>query len=704
MNETTKGARRRATGKERSHDRRCEVPGCNRFSAGRYNGKLACKTCARTITAGGSGTAKALGDDRPPTQPLYYHREPLPAIFADRMADPAKKSFVSQEWTVDRAHYWRAVKDGDLPIPPTRTGEPIPQTQRIGAALIGYAEEACGQNPRYPALQFAMPEVHHRFFLRAFEIDPDTGRYKHETSILSTGKKNMKSYSSATIMRACLDLPIVDNPYLMVGAPSILKCELISTLMKLYRQWPGWTRDSEGVGHFDAPFSVHSHTGAITKNVNKLWTPEETGRLDTFACGTGQQQQVAPNGLMFLDELGRMPSLELWEDFQAAKTASVSTPLIVISVLGSEHSPLDKVIRRAKKEDNGRVYIEMHQAPVDAPIDDVDAIRAANPCLDYAGGPVLDNILDRAAEARANPALVGKYKLEYLNLPANVTSEATLVTASEWERGNKEPILEGPLCIGLDLAADRDCAAVSFYDPNTYGLVSYAFFPGRLQDLHAREQEEQIPYSDFYQTGRFRPSEETSIDEKQVAATIVQYAERYGVTLFCIDPYLWKKFRVQLEREAVELLDRLPTAKLVLQGYGNNRMSPYVDAMRARCRDGQVHHGKCPMLRWGIVHTDVTTNSFGQAYFNKKGKRNSEDGKIAVMTDVLVSATLAVGALDAQEVIPLDVSRKEAWNQFREIDERDMRQNVQEQLDDDRVLAPDEDISDEEFDRLMEEI
>ena len=481
--------RRKIPGREKFHDKNCEVSGCRNRAKGNLNGKRA---CTKHLTASAAVQVNT-ADNRIPTEPLFLHREPFPKVFYDLQAKPAERSRVMQEWTVDIMRKWRAVMLGLQPIPTRRSlhgdkpGRPIPASQRIGAALIGYAEEACGVSPRGGGRRYAMPEVHHGFFLRAFELDPETDRYKYETSILTTGKKNMKSFSSATILRACLDLPIVENPYLTIGAPSILKGELLNVLMKLYRQWPGWTRESPGIGRDEAPFSVLSTVGTVTKNVHPAWPVEHCGKLETFACGTGQQQQIAPNGLQFIDELGRMPSLELYEDFKNAKVASVSTPLIIISVLGSEHSPLERVVRRQQKQPDPRVYLEMHQAPVDAPLDSIKAIKAANPCLKYAGGPLLDNILDAAAEAKRNPALVGKYKLEHFNLPSNVSSEAEIMTAEEWSIGKEKPEIKGPVCIGLDLAGDRDCAAVSIYDPITYGLISYAFFPGRLSELHALE-------------------------------------------------------------------------------------------------------------------------------------------------------------------------------------------------------------------------
>ena len=700
MRSTTNAAKRRASGRTRFNDQVCQFPGCKKFvDSRREDGRLACKMHMAVPEA--AKTAN-LVDDRPPTESLFLEQADLPAVYDDITASPIARVKEMFDYTIDRIQYWRGVLEGRVSIPASRSGVPIPERHRIGAALIGYAEETSGYGPRPPRVRFAMPEVHHQFFLRAFEVD-DTGLYKYSTSILTTAKKNMKSYSSAVILRACLDLPVTENPYLMVGAPTINKCELVNVLMSLYVQWPGWTRDSPGVNQLDAPFKVTRTTGSILK-ASSTWRPQDCGRLDTFGEGTAQQQQVAPNGLQFIDELGRMKSMQVYDDFRAAKTASVATPLIIISVLGSEHSPLDRVVRRLQKEPNERVYLEMHQAEVDAPVGDEDAIRAANPCLEYRGGPVLENILDRAAEAKRNPALVGGFKLEHYNLPANVTADSALMSAAEWERGNAEPELKGPLCIGLDLAANRDCAAVSFYDPVTYGLVSYAFFPGGLKDLQAREQEESIPYTEFYNCGRFRPSELTSIDEIQVATTIVQYAEKYGVTLFCIDPHLWKAFKSQLEKYSPELLNRLPMAKTVYQGGGNKGISPYIDAMRARCRDGRVHHGGCPMLRWGLVHTTVTLNTYGQAHFNKKLSLGSaEDGKVAVMTDVLISATMAVACLDVRDIVPDDVSKAEVWSNFREIETRAVRSDLVESQEVDK-LDEDGDISDADFEQAMAEM
>ena len=126
------------------------------------------------------------------------------------------------------------------------------------------------------------------------------------------------------------------------------------------------------------------------------------------------------------------------------------------------------------------------------------------------------------------------------------------------------------------------------------------------------------------------------------------------------------------------MLNRLPLAKMVYQGGGNKGISPYIDIMRSRCRDGKVHHGNCPLLRWGIVHTKVMTNSWGQAQFNKKGVRSADDGKAPVFTDVLVSATLAVGALDAQEVVPAETSKAKILTEAREIKAHALRQKVRE--------------------------
>ncbi len=281
---------------------------------------------------------------------------------------------------------------------------------------------------------------------------------------------------------------------------------------------------------------------------------------------------------------------------------------------------------------NPTVYVQLHSAPHDCPLDDRNAWLAANPAL----GEFLneDEFADAAARAMHSKSFERSFRL--LNLNQRIALEGRFIEQADWD-ANGNPFdaieLEGQACYGvLDLSSTRDLCAFSLWFPDTARLLSWQWVSN--DNVGERVERDRVPYDRWADEGWMVRTPGRATDRTAIARWLADVRQCYNVLGIAFDRWRFEDLGKLLSDEGIDL----PMIEFVP---GFKSYAPAVDAFARALLDKRVQHNGNPLMRWQAGNTIIETDP--------EGNRKPTKAKSLDRIDGIVTAIMACGLAERNE-------------------------------------------------------
>ena len=516
----------------------------------------------------------------------------------------------------------------------TREGRAIPAPRRqelVAKTVREWPRELGGVLADWTADSLVVPEGLKRgqpFELARWQIETldDAGDPDVQISVASLARRNGKSGLLSSVLAALL---VPSSPLYLEGA-DVLATSLTGAIASALRQHTVDLLHASGldqgllVRKSPPPGYIQSADRSVT--VRFLNASKATGH--------GMAADVA-----LVDELGLyLDNQRALVSSMFASTAGRAGKSFVISIQGHS-SMMQELIARA---DEPEVSVRLHAAPEGCPIDDVDAIRAANPSVD-------DGILDLrtlqglARVAISNPADTLEFRRLHLNQRITQRSADVIVDPPQWSACEVEelPPREGPVALGVDLGLTTSFSAAAAYWPNTGRLEvlgGVAANPG-LED-RGKSDGVGLRYFVMHQRGELWIPDDESALTIDIGGFLV-----YALSELCpAGPSLVLSDRFR-QSEAQDVFRRIGMyARIEYRGLGYRDGNEDVHLFQRAVLEQRIKTRESLLMTSAITESEVIRDVQG----NMKLARVRGRGRI----DALSAATLAVGAGERMRARP----------------------------------------------------
>ena len=372
----------------------------------------------------------------------------------------------------------------------------------------------------------------------------------------------------------------------------------------LYRQTRAYI---EGVPWMAARVHIKDFTKTITDEENQsIWS--------ALTSDARKAHGLAPS-FWIADEVAQWKSRELWDNLRTGTAKRESALGVSISTQArNSHHFFSEIL---DADPTKTTYSQLHTAPKDCDLDDVEAWKAANPAL----GIFLNetDFADQAALAKRSNTFAASFRNHNLN--QRVDSAERFIAQGDWEaNGGKYDLadLEGELCFGgLDLSSTRDLTAFALYFPEHGKLWVWHWIPA--ETIQERAAKDKVPYDVWVGEGWMDQTTGRSTDREAIALRLEQLSRRFDVQGIAFDPWRIE----ELERIIDENGISLPLVKFV-PGYRS--YAPAVDAFERALLDRKMRHADNPVLRWQAGNVIVDTDEAGNRKPLKKRSIDRIDG------------------------------------------------------------------------------
>lgn len=275
-------------------------------------------------------------------------------------------------------------------------------------------------------------------------------------------------------------------------------------------------------------------------------------------------------------------------------------------------------------------HVEVLAAPPDAPWDDYNVIRGANPLV-HVHAPLRRTILRERDDARRDPAARRSFEAYRLNREADVFNDV-LVEVEAWKRveARAVPPREGRPVVGFDMGSSRSWSAAWCLWRNGRSEC-YALAPG-IPDLAERERQDAMPrglYARLYEDEVLLVDEGLRVSRAEV---LIGHLADSGIRP---EVMLCDRFMVPALMDAVR--GRWPVVPRVGRW---SESTEDIAAFRQLVADGPLSIlPKCRGLaRLALSQSAVKSDNQGGTRLVKRQHARSRD-------DVAVAGVLAAGAL-----------------------------------------------------------
>ena len=384
----------------------------------------------------------------------------------------------------------------------------------------------------------------------------------------------------------------------------------------------------------------------IKRSAKTLWDEGTRSKVAPLSSEEGGEEGINPHGGI-VDELHRHVNDRMLSMIENSFGARLQPLLLIITTAGepggtsvwaSERRMAERMLRGLIDNDQyfAAVYaIDEHDDPFDEA-----CWPKANPGLGVT--PKLEEMRQRAAEAKAEPAKRNAFLRLRLNRPAS--SSSRYFDLSIWNSTpNSRPPEEADGVAawgGIDLGWSRDLSAFALWVPRdgTFDLHLRCWAPEEAARLRGDGLYERLA-----EDGWLTLTEGNVRDDDAIETEILSLAEIYSIRRIMYDRALASGLVTRLQRAGIEV---------VPVGQGWVSLSPAMKELERLAALGRLRHGGNPLLAWMIGNTDAKADDNANVR-PAKPNRNSPD-KIDG-----VSATLDAIAgwlLDGADATPAFVS------------------------------------------------
>jgi phage terminase large subunit-like protein len=446
-------------------------------------------------------------------------------------------------------------------------------------------------------------------------------------AIVSMGRKNGKTSLIAMLMLAHLVGPEARrNAQIYSAAQSRDQAGIVFGLgSKMVRMSPE-LNDPEIV--------------VVRESAKELFSPLTGVRYKALSADATTAYGFSPV-LVIHDELGQVRGerSELYDALETAMGAQVEPLSIVISTQApTALDLLSKLIDDAKTRADQKRKLVLFAAEDEDAIDDEATWRKANPALgDFLN---LDELRGLAATAVRMPSAEATFR--NLNLNQRVAALNQLFSPSVWEANGGAPDLSvfesEPVYGALDLSGKQDLTALILIAKRDGKWHVWPHFWTPAGTLRERAARDRAPYDVWVEREHLTEVPGVTIDYGFVARRIATIAGKCDLRVIRYDRWRIDDLRAALSAIGCDV-------PLEECGQGFRDMGPAIDALEVECLQGNLLHGKHPVLTWNAANAIIVPDPAG----NRKFEKVKATGRI----DGMVALAMAVGAGTTGEADPI---------------------------------------------------
>lgn len=367
------------------------------------------------------------------------------------------------------------------------------------------------------------------------------------------------------------------------------------------------------------------------------------GRSTLFVNDTARTSFIKPVGSdskrldglnplsVYADELHAWQKRDLWDVMEDAFGARRQYHMIAITTAGhnrdgicyEERKHLIKVLEGQFEADDkfGIIYT----------VDEEDwdnwseerVWQIANPNLGV--GKELEYMRSLANKVEQVPSKLNSFLNKQLNIWTDV-AQAWLST-EDWNNCKtdiQEEDLKGLTCYaGMDLARVNDLSACGYYFPIqgklTKPVLIVDFFVPE-HDLHAREQRDQVPYSQWAKHHNLTLTTGKTTDWDFIHHSIMKRNGQFNIEAFGYDRHFAGELVSKLEKDNVEMTGF---------GMGYISMGSPTQEIERLIVAGDIQHNGCPVLTWNFTNCIVSKDPAGNLKPDKAKSVDRIDGAVA---------------------------------------------------------------------------
>lgn len=278
----------------------------------------------------------------------------------------------------------------------------------------------------------------------------------------------------------------------------------------------------------------------------------------------------------------------------------------------------------------------------------------ANPSL----GPVksIDDMRGTANRARNSKEVEMNFR--WLDLNQWVTNKLTSwISLDVYDRNEKtiaeEDLLGLDCYLGQDASTTTDLSSLVRLFPPQPGLSHWymtqdSWIP--KDTLLERVKSDHVPYNRWAEGGFVHPTEGNTIDHWAILNKAVEYSQKHNVIELVSDP-AFAVMLMQAELDAGIEVIRQPSTFVT--------MTDPMTMIEKLMLDGELLHGKDPLLRWTFGNASIATNGSGLKKLVKetRGKgviRTKRIDPVMALVYAMVRAILYKAEIDVNEAIMSD--------------------------------------------------
>lgn len=297
------------------------------------------------------------------------------------------------------------------------------------------------------------------------------------------------------------------------------------------------------------------------------------------------------------------------------------------------------------------VYTQEHKAPLGLPLDDPDALLAANPGALSGVGPQLPELQKAARRAIERGGFAEQeFRLYTLNQRIPHDARELILTVEQFKRCEVETLPErsGPLVIGIDLGESQSMSACCFYWYATGRMETHGWFPS-IPNLQARGAADRVGlrYIEMEKRGELETLGERVVPVSAWVRAILARVQGCNIVAIVAD-----QFRQSLVQEGLRGANAYHIP-LVLRRNGWYHGGEDCNRWRAAILEGEVKTLPSLLLRSAIADAILQRDDGGNVRLSKT--------KSVSRIDALSASVLAVAHGQRLNALPRQRAPRVAW-------------------------------------------
>lgn len=345
---------------------------------------------------------------------------------------------------------------------------------------------------------------------------------------------------------------------------------------------------------------------------------------------------LAPAPYCICDEVGHWSEPKGSELFAALESSLGKRGAKMICISTSASSD-QHFFSQLLDEPPSRSFVYERRPESGCPLDDVEALRYANPGAEYGVGAPLEWLVEqgqRAAKRGGNAA--ANFRLYNLNQRVASETREMLLQVDDWlacECAEGEmPARAGPVVIGLDIGGSSSFSGAAYYWYQTGRLECYATCPANpgLEDRGVADRVGRR-YLEMHERGELSTMGDLTVPVAEWLGKVLRHVDGEQVACLTMDRY-----------KQAELTEACTTAgvraPLVWRGQGFRDGSEDAGRWQRACLDGRVKHVPSLLMRSALAAAVVIRDDANNMKITKSRSLDRIDAVSAAVLAVAEGA------------------------------------------------------------------